>query len=175
MEPEDEDTLTIARRTRKNLEYVYKRESEGADVEEFTQLLNSMLGIVISLREDYFKCSSISWKYVEDQGLLEGRQGLATNTGKPASPESPDLEQVDSFSQLITRLRHSFAHHWFKLILDNRSDGKPRIITGITVWNIKRQHDNKPRYREWEAEFSEADLKRLAFLLIEYLEREFGL
>ena len=56
MEPPKQDkTLEIAQRTRKNLEFIYAAKEQGKDVEEFTQLLNSMLGMVISLREDYFK------------------------------------------------------------------------------------------------------------------------
>ena len=49
MNPEDEKTLTIARRTRKNLEYIYNAKARKEDVEEFTQLLNSMLGMVITV------------------------------------------------------------------------------------------------------------------------------
>src|SRR5438552_10338131 len=105
MEPEDEDTLELAHRSRKNLDYLYKKKAAGEDVEEFTQLLNSMLGIVISLREEYFKGSAISWKDVEQHGLLNERQNLKSNSGNKPTPESPDLQEVDSFSQLITRLR----------------------------------------------------------------------
>src|SRR5688500_18105832 len=108
MNPEDEKTLTIARRTRKNLEYIYKRKSEKEDVEEFTQLLNSMLGLVIGLREDYFKGSQVSWEQVENLGLLKGRNHLKSITGKKPSEVRPRLKQVFSFSQLISKLRHAF-------------------------------------------------------------------
>jgi hypothetical protein len=108
MRPEDEKTLTIARRTKKNLEYIYQSKDEGKDVEEFTQLLNSMLGMVISLREDYYKGDSIPWDTLEHKGLLQGKTHLETITGKKATHITPSLQQVDSFSQLLrnTRLGH---------------------------------------------------------------------
>lgn len=45
--PKKEKTLEIAQRTRKNLEFIYNAKRQGKDVEEFTQLLNSMLGMLI--------------------------------------------------------------------------------------------------------------------------------
>ena len=73
MMPEDKEILTIAVRTQKNLAYIYRKSKEGEKekVEEFTQLLNSMLGMVISLREDYFKGNPVSWEDVEEKNLEE--------------------------------------------------------------------------------------------------------
>ena len=170
MNPEDEKTLTIARRTRKNLEYIYKRKSEKEDVEEFTQLLNSMLGMVIGLREDYFKGSYVSWDDVEKSGLLQGKDNLKNITGKTASLESSGLQQVNSFNQLVAKLRHAFAHNCFELIADKKS----KEITGITVWNVPTGQDGKPINRIWEADISEHDLKDLAYLIVEYIEKELG-
>ncbi len=59
MAPEDEKTLTIARRTKKNLDFVYLKKLEGENVEEFTQLLNSTFGILICLREDFIKGDNV--------------------------------------------------------------------------------------------------------------------
>ena len=168
MEPEDEKTLTIARRTKKNLEYIYLRKAEGKDVEEFTQLLNSMLSMVISLREDYYKGSHIPWQTLQQMGLLQGKTRLETITGKKATQTSPNLQQVNSFSQLITKLRNAFAHNCFEII----SDKETKQITGIIVWNIPSGQDNKLPNRVWEADIVEADLKELAYLIVEYIEHE---
>jgi hypothetical protein len=170
MEPEDEKTLTIARRTRKNLEYIYRKKSDGEDVEEFTQLLNSMLGMVISLREDYFKGRHIGWERVEELKLLQGWYNLKSITGKTATQASPNLQKINSFSQLITKLRNAFAHNCFELISDRES----KQITGITVWNIPSGQDNKPQNRVWEANISELNLKGLAYLVVAYIEQELG-
>ena len=170
MNPEDEKTLTIARRTRKNLEYIYKKKATNEDVEEFTQLLNSMLGMVIGLREDYFKGSRVSWEEVENLELLHGRNNLKHITGKKATIESPNLQEVNTFSQLITRLRNAFAHNCFELMMDNNSNQ----ITGATVWNVPSGQDNNSKNRVWEADISEHDLKSLAYLIVEYIEKELG-
>ena len=170
MNPEDEKTLTIACRTRKNLEYIYNAKASKEDVEEFTQLLNSMLGMVISLREDYFKGGHVSWDRVEDLGLLHERENLKNVTGKKATPVSPSLQEVNSFSQLITKLRNAFAHSCFKLTIDDGSNQ----ITGVTVWNVPLGQDNRPKNRVWEADISEHDLKSLAYLVVEYIEKELG-
>ena len=110
MLPEDEKTLTIARRTKKNLDYIYKKNAEGEDVEEFTQLLNSMLGMVICLREEYFKDRNILWQDVANLGLP-----IINITDKAPTNKSPNLKQTNSFNQLITKMRHAFAHNCFTL------------------------------------------------------------
>lgn len=170
MNPSDEKTLTIAQRTRKNLEYIYTKKAIGDDVEEFTQLLNSMLGMVISLRENYFKGSQVMWQKIEELGLLEKRQNLKVLVGKNATPKSPKLEKVNSFSQLFTKLRHAFSHNCFKLEINKNSNQ----IRGVTVWNIPQDLDNEPKNRIWEEYFSEVNLKDLAYLTVEYIEKEIG-
>jgi hypothetical protein len=168
MDPENEQTLTIACRTKKNLEYIYRKRAEGEDVEEFTQLLNSMLSMVICLREDYYKGSHITWQELERRGLLRENTRLQSITGKKATRPSPKLQQVNSFSQLIGKLRNAFAHNCFKLIVN----GHTRQITGITVWNVPSGQDNIPSNREWEADILETDLKELAYLFVGYIEHE---
>jgi len=69
MNPEDNKALVIAQRSRKNLDFIYTHKKKGADVEEFTQLLNSMLGMLICLREEYFKGREVTWDEVEEYGL----------------------------------------------------------------------------------------------------------
>ncbi len=167
MEPDDEKTLTIAKRTRKNLEYIYKKKQEGDDVEEFTQLLNSMLGIIISLREDYFLGSHVTWEEIERMGLLAGREHLKKITGNKATYECPELQKVNTFSQLITRLRHGFAHNCYNLKIENRT------ITGIKIWNTNSEKKFEKKDWKWEADLSENDLKGCAFLAIDYLVAKF--
>ena len=174
MMPEDQKTLTIAVRTRKNLKYIYKKKSQNEDVEdveEFTQLLNSMLGIVICLREDYFKGKHISWEDEDVRSLetLQGRNDLKNTTGKPGNHESPYLQKVNSFSQLVTKLRHAFAHNCFDLIPDGSNQ-----IAGITVWNTPPNRENTPENRIWEADILEKELKDLAYLIVEYIEKKHG-
>lgn len=170
MEPEDEKTLTIARRTRKNLDFINAQKALGADVEEFTQLLNSMLGMVISIREDYFKGSSVDWETLKDIGALSGKEQLRNKVGKSATPETPRLQKAGSFSQLLARLRHAFAHNCFSLIIDPAT----KQITGVTLWNAPKGKEKILGLREWEEDFSEQGLASMAHLVLEYLEKELG-
>ena len=163
MHPGDEQALVIAGRSRKNLEFVYSAKRSGADVEEFTQLLNSMLGILICLREEYFKGKSVSWEDVEDLGLVPIRIA-----GDAPDVESQELKHTTSFSQLISKLRHGFAHNCFRVI------GKP-VISGITIWNVKKDfqkcsYDEQVAHRCWRATLSEQQIKDISYLLIDYLE-----
>ena len=178
MMPEDKEILTIAVRTQKNLAYIYRKSKEGEKekVEEFTQLLNSMLGMVISLREDYFDDRKpVSWEAVEDvaKEVSEGRDDkinlddLKAIIGKPLNQESPELKQNStSFSLLITKLRNAFAHRGFSLT----SDGSGRI-KGVTVWNRRKGRKNLPVNRTWEADISEKQLKDLAYLIVAYVKK----
>jgi hypothetical protein len=165
--PKGEKTLEIARRTRKNLEFIYNAKNQGKDVEEFTQLLNSMLGMVISLREDYFRGDHITWQDVKEKELKHWNSKIEIS-GKKASRMSPNLQQSNSFSQLITKLRHAFAHNCFELIIDRDSD----LIIGLKVWNIQTGRANIVGNRIWEAKISEEELKDIAYLFVEYLENE---
>ena len=162
---------------KKNLEYIYKKSKcECEDVEEFTQLLNSMLGMVISLREDYFDdINPVSWEAVEDiaKEVSEGRDDkinlddLKAITGKLSNRKSPKLKQSStSFSELITKLRNAFAHRGFELM----PDGSDKI-KGVTVWNISKRRKNLPVNRTWEADILEKQLKDLAYLIVAYVKK----
>ena len=167
MLPEEENnkkTLTIARRTRKNLDFMYAQKAQGADVEEFTHLLNSMLGMVICLREEYFKGEHVSWQHVQNHNLQK-----SSIRSKCPSEESPKLKPHNSFSQLTAKVRHAFAHNCFDLQRD-----KTNKITGIVVWNIPTGQLNNPENRIWEAEISEQQLRELAYLFVNYVEKVFG-
>ena len=165
--PRKEKTLEIAQRTRKNLEFIYNAKQQGKDVEEFTQLLNSMLGMLICLKEDYFQGSHITWQKVKELGLKNWSPSLEIS-GKKSSTESPNLQQINSFSQLITKLRNAFSHNCFDLIIDKNLN----LITGVKVWNVPSRSLNIIENHVWEAEIMEKELKGLAYLFVEYLEKE---
>lgn len=170
MEPKDEKTLTIARRSRKNLQYIYKKKRQGEDVEEFTQLLNSMLGMVICLREDYFKGDTITWEEVEALNLPTWDSSLKKITGSDSTVSSPKLKKVHSFSKLMTNIRHAFAHNCFSLM----SSKKGGLIIGVEVWNIPSGAENRPENRTWQAKIREKELMKLADIYVDYIEEQIG-
>jgi hypothetical protein len=161
MNPEDKKALVVAQRSRKNLDFIYAHKRQGADVEEFTQLLNSMLGMLICLREEYFKGREVTWDRVQEYDL----QPIPIE-GEVPTRISPRLQSSKTFSKLIGNLRHAFAHNCFELV------GNP--ITGVRAWNIPPGQVDSPENRIWQAELSEHALLQIANLFIDYLEKEHG-
>ena len=161
MNPGDQKTLEIAKRTRKNLTYIYNQKELGADVEEFTQLINSMLGILICLREDYIKGKNIEWSELTNYDL----QPIIINDDPP-NKISPNLEQAKSFNKTISNLRHGFAHNCFALI------GDP--ISKIQVWNIPPSEEDKKINRVWQITLSEKQLMEITNLLLDYIELKYS-
>jgi hypothetical protein len=164
--PKDIKTLEIARRTRKNLQFIDNAKKEGKDVEEFTQLLNSMLGMVISLREDFFKTVDIPWDVAKKQ-VGSDWDGSLEISGKEPSQEKPNLKPVSSFSGLISNIRHAFSHNNYLLIVDQEQD----LITGVTLWNLPPRKPDTQTNRIWEADISETQLRRLAYLFVDFVEK----
>ena len=158
MNPSDEKTIEIARRTRKNLEYVFAQYNRGEPVYEFTQLFNSMLGILVCLREEYYIGSSIEWSEVEKKGL---------------SAKASFKKHGDNFTRLISNVRHAFAHSNYEFKAQNRT------IVGVKLWNVRSNtNPNDRRKKEnwtWQAEFTEDELRAFAYLMLNYLEQHFGL
>lgn len=173
MMPEDEKTLTIACRTMKNLNYIYSQKNEKEPVEEFTQLINSMLGIVISLREDYFKRSAIAWDDVEasiDSKEKEEFDNLKLKSeGDNVSEGKPELKKINTFSQLMANVRHAFSHNNFTLI-----SGENKVITAIELWNIPQRKENKEINRTWEVTFLEEELLYFINVIFTHLEKTIG-
>ena len=161
MNPGDKKTLVIARRSRKNLDFISAQRKKGADVEEFTQLLNSMLGMLICLREEYFKGREVTWDRVKEYGLPR-----ISVEGDAPTQTTPKLGHSKTFSKLISNLRHGFAHNCFELV------GNP--ITGVRIWNIPNGEDNLPVNRSWQTELSEQQLRQIADLFVDFIEKELG-
>ena len=166
MAPEDEKTLTIARRTKKNLDFIYKMKSQGANVEEFTQLLNSTFGILICLREDFIKSDHVEWEAIGKLNFIKDIEQFKKLTGLPPTSECTKLQSISTFSGLITNLRNAFAHNCFDLIIDEKTNA----IIGVTVWNISSGCKNTKENRTWQEDFSEEQLKNVLNLVLNYVE-----
>lgn len=166
MMPDDEKAITIARRTRKNLDFIYSAKAQGADVEEVTQLLNSMLGMLICLREEYFHGRTVTWDDVRHHNL----QPVSVSAQKRDDDAEIWNAYQPSFSQLITCLRHAFAHNCFSLVGDKSQPRGNREIVGLEVWNTP----TGKKYKTWQANLTIDELKAIAYLFIDYLEKSRG-
>jgi len=141
----------FALRTQKNLDYINEQQSEGREAYEITQLINSMLGLLIFPQQNYF--NAIPKKPLE----------LLKNEGWPIPQVDGYFEQVKDLNQLVRYLRNAVAHFNIEFI----ADGKGEIVA-LKVWN----YNPKEQRIDWQARLYINDLrqftKRFVDLIQEY-------
>ena len=104
------DAIEIARRTERNLEYIkaeFDRAGENSQVHVITQLVNSLLGLVILPREQYLEV-----------------QNEATKLGSLVSQGWPKWNitkgKADTLGQLAKHVRNAAAHGRITFSSDSR-------------------------------------------------------
>ena len=142
---ENKDLIKIfAKRTLKNLNAIEKLKKQNAQVYEVTQLINSILGIMIFPRErDLTK--------IPNKTYIELR-----NEGWPAINTTNQFAQIKSLDDLTRRFRNSIAHCNIEFI-----NHKKKIV-GLRLWNMDREMKRKV----WEAELSIQDLRDISLRFI---------
>jgi hypothetical protein len=126
--------------------------------------------MIICMREGYFKESNVTWDEIEKKDLLKGRSDLKLIRGEKANSKSPNLKEIKTFSQLISKVRHAFAHNCFNIKINDVT----KKIESVTVWNKPSDKKNKPENYTWQADISELSLKNIAYLILDYIEKELG-
>ncbi len=142
----------FADRTLKNLEAIEAAVKSDPDAElyEVTQLINSMLGLLVFPEQRYL--NRIPQTPLDDLRA----NGWPVPTMKGTPPHANDLRD------LVRCLRNGISH----FNLEFTSDG--RVITGITIWTCatdSQGHYIKKgghRVREWEAQFGLRELREIA-------------
>ena len=139
----------FAERTLKNLEFVEAAVNENADSEifEVTQLVNSMLGLLVFPRERFFK-------QIPESPLQELR---ANGWPIPKMKGSPPRAQ--NLRDLVSCRRHGIAHCNVEFISDGRN------LTGLRIWN----YPPGSRTKDWEAELGLSELRKIARKFISLL------
>jgi hypothetical protein len=142
----------FAHRTTINLHAIRTLRDQGAEVFEVTQLISSLLGLLVFPREHYLD-------YIPDKSLDE-----LVADGWPIPRVNGGFSAPDDLRALITYLRNAVAHFNLELLPD--SDNQ---IAGIRVWNIR--NDKK----DWIAELTISQLEnivtRFADLILEHAAR----
>lgn len=149
----DEDNVIkdFARRTQHNLAAIDRLQESGHAVYEATQLINSMLGLLIFPKEEYFKAiPETPIKELEAQGW-------------PVPKVTGNFEQVSDLRQLIRYLRNAVAH--FNMAFPN--DGTNQLRQ-LLVWNTDQRTNN----RTWAAELTLEDLRALTHRFVEHILAE---
>ena len=126
----------FAERTRANLELVRAAAGSGKDAYEVTQLINSMLGLLVFPQKEF--CDKIPKTKIAD---LE-------KEGWPIPRVRGDYPQVSDLKQLVRYLRNGIAHFNLQFTATNGH------VDGLIIWN------EKPNGKKtWEAELKIEELE----------------
>jgi HEPN pEK499 p136 len=135
----------FGKRTRKNLAFVASRAETGDDVHPVTQLLLSLLGLVVFPRE--------ALKYMDPHPLKRYSLHKLTTDGWPSWHYQ--IGKAHTLAQLTDKLRNSIAHRGVFFSSDSRILSE----VDVTFWN--RRSDNTIN---WCASINAAGLR-------DYVER----
>src|SRR5688572_21335039 len=113
----------FAERTKKNLELLKKFQAENPEsaVYEVTQLINSMLGLLVFPKEGYFR------------RIPEIPLSQLIEEGWPIPSVRGIFQQPETLRELIRLLRNAIAHFNLEFKANEQKQ-----ITGLVVWNINR-------------------------------------
>ena len=136
----------FAERTGKNLHMIEQLQAEGREAYEVTQLVNSMLGLLVFPQQQYVN-------RIPETPLEELKRD-----GWPVPKCRIGPDQVQNLNQLIRYLRNAIAHFNIEFIGDNRNQ-----LELLKVWN------NRGGVKTWEAELTVSDLRGIAKRFIELL------
>jgi hypothetical protein len=145
----------FAIRTRLNLELVEASARNGkGEAYEVTQLVNSMLGLLVFPKEQYFH-----------QIPKTPLKRLAQD-GWPVPRSSGELPDASNLRELVRYMRNAVAHFNVEFQADQKQQ-----ITGLRLWNSRNG-----RYgpKSWEAVLSVADLREITMRFIDLIEKSHG-
>ena len=157
----------FALRTRRNLELVERLAAYEDEAYEITQLVNSMLGLLVFPQQRYVnRIPRTPLAEIEAQGW-------------PVPKVRGNFRQVSDLNQLIRYLRNAIAHFNIEFIGDGQ-----RQLAVLRVWNmapLRDKHNQIVRdpktnqiqeIKNWEAELSFADLRSITYRFIELIVAE---
>ena len=128
--------LNIFRRIQKEHPEIierFKEEDPQTDMYEVTQLINSLLGLLVFPREEFI--GKIPYKSIKEL-IMEGW---------PIPRIKGQYTQANNLNQLVRYLRNAIAHCNIKFISDTN-----KTIVGLELWN----EDIKTREITWHAELN---------------------
>ena len=151
--------LDFARRTKKNLEFIEHsltrdRLNSENDVYEVTQLINSLLGLLVFPQQKFYDA-------IPETPLLE----LVKDGWPEIIPVEGNLKE-DNLRQLLRYLRNGVSHFNIEFLTNRHNK-----IIGISIWNTP-PHTDKP---DWKVNLSLQDLKKIVYKFIDTLEERINL
>lgn len=146
----------LSQRTWKNFELsmlAREADEDNYDFHIVTQLLNSLLGLVI-----------VPWANHKDDDLWKVKLRDLEKAGWPAWQFSKEHKKTTTLRQLLRRLRNAASHGRYRFIGDIDS----RYLSRVTLV-VTDASEGKPE--NWKAEIGGAELHRFCQLLSEQLEQ----
>ena len=137
--PGRNETEGFAIRTRRNLDFILAAQQQHEDVHVVTQVVLSLLGLVVFPFERIRKESHQRWLLTD----LEAR-------GWPRWTYLDGTEPSDDLSTLMTNLRHAIAHNNVSFSSDSRHlaevtitfMNRPPKHNGLVTWKASIRADN---------------------------------
>jgi hypothetical protein len=149
-------TAGFARRVRKNLEFIIKERKEGADVHEITQLVTSLLGIIV------FPWEAGALRSLDNKNLSE----LERNGWPRWSILMDEKGDTKTLGRLIYHLRNAASHRRLKFSSDEREMHKVEIEF--------EDAPNKNALPNWRAKINASELKEFCDRFTRELEERVG-
>lgn len=137
----------FAERTRLNLRAIERLKTDGHDVYEVTQLVNSTLGLLVFPQQEFVD-------RIPETPLTE-----LVRDGWPVPRVRHGADRVKNLNQLIRYLRNAIAHFNIQFVGDGRNE-----VSVLRVWN-----ENPNGVKTWEAELSVTDLRGITERFIRLL------
>ena len=135
-------------RTQKNLIAIECLKEKGVEVYEVTQLLNSMLGLLIFPRARFFeKIQDKSWDLMDKEGW---------------PLPSGDNARVSDLEQLIRNMRNAVAHCNFKVMTEHDE---------ISSIEFKSFRDRQRKRLLWTGVYDVASFRKFVYMFLDHLQR----
>jgi hypothetical protein len=142
----------FAIRTRKNLEFIEEQQKQGVEIYEVTQLVNSLLGLLIFPHERYY--DSIPRTPLTE---LEAQ-------GWPRIEIIKGQSECQTLYNLVHFLRNGIAHFNIQFLPDQ--DGQ---LDGLRIWNQNPRTNQKT----WEARLYIHQLRKITEVFIDCIQSSF--
>jgi hypothetical protein len=145
--------LGFAERSRKNLAFIEHARSQGSDVHVVTQLVVSMLGLVVFPMERNLvaRLETLTLRELKKRGWPEWRI---------------ELGDCDTMEELTRHLRNAVAHGRITFDTDDRALEQ----VSIQVEDYRLRATNP----YWRASIGAADLRKFCLSLVDLIEQTIG-
>ncbi len=153
----DESYLSFARRTKRNLDFI--QQNSGiltSDIYEVTQLVNSLLGLLLFPR-------TYTWGYFRSYKLNQLDPQQWPNLTNQSTAH--DKLTINNLEQVLREMRNAVAHNDLTFIPDQNNE-----IERIVFRNENSKAFDYP-YREWSLELTLPQLRLLLNSLLSLYER----